>query len=276
MKNKNDTLASTMIASFRNRGNRPVPEVSVRLPGAHDLVVASYNVHKCIGTDGRFDPERTFAVIREIGPDVIALQEADMRFGEKVGLLDLPRLQMETGLVPVPIVGMPKSHGWRGNALLFREGMVRDVHQIALPGLEPRGALVAEIELADGTALRVIAAHLGLLRVSRQKQADFIVDVMHKHGERPTIFMGDFNEWRLGKKSALHKLSPVFGPLPPALPSFPSRMPMLSLDRILANREGLICDLKVHDSMLARRTSDHLPIKARVDTVRALSVDAIS
>ncbi|MGT2468704.1 endonuclease/exonuclease/phosphatase family protein [Mesorhizobium atlanticum] len=55
------------------------------------MVVASYNVHKCIGTDRRFDPERTARVIREISPDVIALQEADNRFGDRAGLLDLAR-----------------------------------------------------------------------------------------------------------------------------------------------------------------------------------------
>ncbi len=276
MKKNKDNLALSMITSFRNRRMRPFPEdVSVGdvKPG---LLVASYNVHKCVGTDGRFDPERTFAVIREIAPDVIALQEADKRFGERVGLLDLPRLQLETGLVPVPIAGMPKSHGWRGNVLLFKEGMVRDVHQIALPGLEPRGALVAEIELANGATLRVIAAHLGLLKVSRQQQAEFILELIRSRAECPTLLMGDFNEWRLGKGSSLHRLAPMFGPLPPALPSFPSRLPVLSLDRILSNRDGLISDMAVHDSRLARIASDHLPLKARIDLARVAGPTANS
>ncbi|TIQ02260.1 MAG: EEP domain-containing protein, partial [Mesorhizobium sp.] len=99
-------------------------------------------------------PERTARVIREISPDVIALQEADNRFGDRAGLLDLNRLEMETGLVPVPVAGNGKAHGWRGNVLLFKRGTVRDVHQIKLPGLEPRGALVAEIDLDEHRALR--------------------------------------------------------------------------------------------------------------------------
>lgn len=271
MKKTNPTLARTVLASIRNRRNRP-SELSPYLRPEGSLVFASYNVHKCIGVDGRFDPARIVEVIREIDPDVIALQEADMRFGERAGLLDLPRLRHETGLAPVPVTApKPKSQGWRGNVLLVKQGVVRDVHQLALPGLEPRGALIAEIDLEGGGALRVIAAHLGLLRHSRRQQADSLVDLIGARADCPTVLMGDFNEWRLGNGSSLQRLERVFGPLPPALPSFPARLPVLSLDRILANRQGLIQEIAVHDSPLARVASDHLPIMARIDLGQAVA-----
>ena len=111
-------------------------------------VFASYNIHKCVGVDRRFDPDRVMAVIGEIAPDVIALQEADRRFGDRAGLLDLPRLARDTGLVPVPVTNGHRGHGWHGNVVLVREGAVKHLHQIALPGLEPRGALVVDIDLA--------------------------------------------------------------------------------------------------------------------------------
>lgn len=265
MTKTNGNLASAVLASFRNRANRAIEKKPLRVDGHGSMLVASYNVHKCVGTDGRFDPERIIEVIREIGPDVIALQEADQRFGERSGLLDLPRLRLETGLMPVPVASKPKSHGWRGNVLLFREGIVRDVHQVALPGLEPRGALVAEIDLESREGLRVIAAHLGLLRWARRQQADMILDILGRREERPTLLMGDFNEWRLGPGSALTRLESVFGPLPPPIPSFPARMPVLSLDRIMANRSDLIAEMAVHDTPLARKASDHLPLIARID-----------
>ncbi len=227
------------------------------------MLIASYNVHKCVGVDGKFDPARISHVIREIGADVIALQEADTRFGERRGLLDLAWMERETGLCPVPISGVAKAHGWHGNVVFFREGLVRDVHQVNLPGLEPRGALLTEIELKDGTSLRVIAAHLGLLNRSRQQQARFILDVLRSREDYPTVLMGDLNEWRLGDRSALNTLATVFG-LPPAVPSFPSRLPVLALDRIMANRPGLIDRVQTHDTPLARLASDHLPIKALV------------
>lgn len=234
------------------------------------LLVASYNVHKCVGNDGQFDPERVLHVIREIGPDVIALQEADQRFGERSGLLDLARLHGETGLTLVPVDGLPKSHGWRGNVLLFREGVVRDVRPFKLPGLEPRGAVVAEIDLGEGRDLRIIAAHLGLLRWARRRQADFILDLMRQSSDCPTVLMGDFNEWRVGAGSALTRFEPVFGPLPPPMPSFPARLPVLALDRIMTNRPGLIAGMQVHDTPLARIASDHLPLKAWIDLEQAV------
>jgi endonuclease/exonuclease/phosphatase family metal-dependent hydrolase len=130
------------------------------------VLIASYNVHKCVGMDKRFDPERVTQVIGEISADIIALQEAAQRFGDKSPLLDLPRLEREHGLIAVPALNKADGHGWYGNFLLFREGIVRDVHQLKLPGVEPRGALVVDVDL-DAGPLRIVAAHLGLLRRSR-------------------------------------------------------------------------------------------------------------
>ncbi len=235
-----------------------------------DTLIASYNVHKCVGVDKRFDPDRIAAVIAEIGADVIALQEADQRFGDRAGLIDLNRLERESGLLPVPVIGTPKSHGWHGNLLLFREGTVRDVHQIRLPGIEPRGALIVDMELTAGP-LRVITAHLGLLRRSRAQQAEALLAAAGSRAERPTLLLGDLNEWRLGARSALLSLNPAFGPLTAALPSFPSRFPLLALDRILGNPHDMISVIEVHDTPLARIASDHLPVKAWIDLQGAAS-----
>ena len=78
---------------------------------AGSAVFASYNIHKCVGSDRRFDPHRVQAVIGEIGADVIALQEADRRFGDRAGLLDLKALGAATGLVPVPVSNKHRGHG---------------------------------------------------------------------------------------------------------------------------------------------------------------------
>jgi endonuclease/exonuclease/phosphatase family metal-dependent hydrolase len=230
----------------------------------HELVCfASYNVHKCVGLDGRFDPARTVAVIKEIGADVIALQEVDQRFGDKAGLLDLQMLQRECGLVPVPIKSTRRSHGWHGNLLLFRQCTVMGAQQLALPGVEPRGALVVDIELASGP-LRIIAAHFGLLRRCRTRQARVILAAAAAEAGRPTVVMGDLNEWRLGERSSLQALEPDFGPLQAAVASFPARLPLLPLDRILANPQSLVHSIEVHDTPLARIASDHLPVKAAI------------
>ncbi|MDM9620354.1 endonuclease/exonuclease/phosphatase family protein [Rhizobium sp. S96] len=259
---KKASLPASILASIRNRKRRLTAAHAEAPPRGAGTLIASYNVHKCVGNDRRFDPERTSRVIHEIDADVIALQEADTRFGERTGILDLARLERETGLLPVPVSGMAKAHGWHGNVVLFKKGLVRDVHQINLPGLEPRGALVAELELEQGGALRIIAAHFGLLRHSRAQQAKMLVELMAEKVETPTILLGDLNEWRLGDRSSLHTFQSAFGPQPAAVPSFPARLPVLALDRIMANRNGVLTRVEAHDTPLARIASDHLPIKA--------------
>ncbi|MFB2565302.1 endonuclease/exonuclease/phosphatase family protein [Rhizobium sp. IMFF44] len=273
MRKKKESLRASILESLKNRKKSRPKSAGSKPDRPEGTLIASYNVHKCVGADRRFDPERTSRVIHEIDADVIGLQEADTRFGERTGILDLRRLERETGLIPVPIAGVTKAHGWHGNVVLFKQGTVRDVHQINLPGLEPRGALIAELELARGGSLRIIAAHLGLLHRSRAQQTRLIVDLMNDGSETPTILLGDLNEWRLGDRSSLNTIQNAFGPLPPAVPSFPSALPLLALDRIMANRRGMISAVEVHDSPLARVASDHLPIKAVV-SLEALDINA--
>ncbi len=239
-----------------------------------DVIVASYNVHKCVGIDNKFDPKRIAAVIAELGADVVAVQEADQRFGKRHGLLDLNALKRNAGLELVPVAGSDEGHGWHGNALLLREGQARRIRRLDLPGAEPRGAIIVDLELASGP-LRIIATHLGLLRRSRGLQVETIIEAFMQSEAMPTLLLGDLNEWRPGHRSSLHGLRPVFGPLPGGLPSFPSRMPLLALDRVIGS-PGLITALEVHETPLSRIASDHLPLKAQIRIANALehSVEA--
>ena len=233
--------------------------------GATETLVASYNVHKCIGIDRKFDPERTSRVIREIDPDVIALQEADNRFGDRDGLLDLSRLELETGLVPVPISANGKGHGWHGNVLLFkkRHRPRRASDQAAGAGAAWRGGGRDRSGRETGrcASSRPISA---CCAGPAPQQARVVLDIMSSPDEKPTLLLGDLNEWRLGNRSALNTLHVTFGPLPPAVPTFPSNLPLLALDRIMANRHGMISAVEAHDTPLSRVASDHLPLTAFV------------
>ncbi|WP_247218365.1 endonuclease/exonuclease/phosphatase family protein [Shinella oryzae] len=255
------TTSATLLTAIRNRrGHRP-PESN--RPG--DTVIASYNVHKCIGVDRRFDPERTASVIAEIDADVIAVQEADKRFGERSGLLNLEALERDCGLVAVPITSLSSSgHGWHGNMIMMRKGVVGGVRQLKLPGVEPRGALVVTLDLPRGK-LRLVAAHFGLLKRSREQQAMAILASVAEEEAMPTLLVGDLNEWRVGRRSSLARLQPTFDPASGAVPSFPSRFPVLALDRALGHPHDLVTSVEVHDTPLARIASDHLPIKAHID-----------
>lgn len=226
-----------------------------------ELAVASYNIHKGVGTDRRRDLARTAAVLAEIGGDIIALQEADTRFGTRRGLLDLDSIRHDLGLIPVPLESSGPAHGWHGNVLLVRDALVHDVHQLDLPGLEPRGAMVTDLMIGNHP-LRVVNAHLGLLARARTLQARALLQKLTLLPERPTLLMGDLNEWRSTSK-AMQTLGEHFDIATPQ-PSFPSRYPLLALDRMMLSPHGALRDVKAHNSPLARQASDHLPITGKL------------
>ncbi|MGY6550084.1 MAG: endonuclease/exonuclease/phosphatase family protein [Roseinatronobacter sp.] len=237
------------------------------------LIVSSYNIHKAVGTDMRRDPVRTVQVIREIGADIVALQEVDRRFGDRRGVLDPAVLRQETGLQPVPLTDRlgEQAHGWHGNLLLLRGAEVEHARAVTLPGLEPRGAIVADIRI-QGQPLRIIAAHLGLLHQSRLLQARFLSKEIESGDGRPTLVMGDFNEWRLGAGCSLMPLRRELRAVKRSaqtIASFPAQMPLLPLDRIIGCRQADVIDLRAHDTQLARKASDHLPIRAGLGLPRA-------
>jgi endonuclease/exonuclease/phosphatase family metal-dependent hydrolase len=230
--------------------------------GPASLRIASWNIHKGIGTDRRRDLRRTTAVIAEIAPDLMTLQEADNRFGTRAGLLDLDHLHAQTGLRPLPTGLDGPSHGWHGNVILCREAQLLDHHRLSLPGLEPRGALITDLDIGHGR-LRVVAVHLALLRSFRRAQARAILDLLNRLRPLPTLLMGDLNEWKNGPRTPLADLASHFI-LPAAVNSFPTRRPFLPLDRMMTSAESRLSDLRAHDTPLARRASDHLPLTARL------------
>ena len=226
--------------------------------------VASYNIHKCRGTDRLVRPARIIETLVEIGADLVALQEVDHRFGQRSGLLDPAAIHRETGLTLLVQSDTNDGHGWHGNALLVRgtPTYYRRL-RIRLPGIEPRGAIVAELDLGEGK-FRVIAAHLGLLRRSRRDQAVVLLHAFLHMAPMPTIMLGDFNEWRLNHKSSLDIFEPFFGDEKQPK-SFPSQHPLLALDRIYGWPAGLVTAVTAHDTLLSRKASDHLPLTARVN-----------
>lgn len=231
---------------------------------ASELTIASYNIHKCVGNDGVFDPLRIKNVILQLNADIVVLQEADARFGEREGLLDLDYLHLMGGYRSIFSPDRnSRSHGWHGNVVLYRNGIVNHVHQLKLPGLEPRGALIVDFVIGE-TSFRLLAVHLGLLRRSRQKQVEAIIEAADPHPLRHVIVIGDMNEWRLERRSALELFKSHFVEISAKLPSYPSRYPVLPLDRLFVSRGLRVESLSVVDTPLTRLASDHLPVNARI------------
>lgn len=221
------------------------------------LRFASYNIHKAVGIDGVRDPARIIAVLREIDADVIALQEADRRFGDRESVL--PRAALDdTHWRAVPVARRPRSLGWHGNALLVRREIeIVESEPLPLPTLEPRGAVCALLRHA-GAQFRVIGTHLDLSGLRRSDQVRAILGYCQDHeADCPTLLMGDFNQWTARSGAIRH-----FGEwqvIAPG-PSFPSRRPVARFDRMAVSRGWQVGPHGVHHSALAAQASDHLPI----------------
>ena len=227
------------------------------------LRIASYNIHKAVGMDRRRDPERIMAVLREIDADVIALQEADLRFGDRASVLPRALIDDYPWRV-VPVAKRPRSIGWHGNALLVRRNMtILDSEALDLPTLEPRGAVCGDLEW-EGRSVRVIGTHLDLSGLRRRDQVRSLLDFVHRaSGDRPTILMGDFNQW--GRATgAMREFGDGWQLITPGR-SYPSRAPVAVLDRIAVTGHWRCGANKVHRSPLASAASDHLPIVADLD-----------
>jgi endonuclease/exonuclease/phosphatase family metal-dependent hydrolase len=223
-----------------------------------DLV--SYNVHGCVGWDGRADPARVAAVLAETRGDVIALQEVPPL--ERGGELFLNRVSALTGLRAIAGGELLGRVAHYGNALLTRFPVkFMSTLDLAVQGREPRGAIHVELECGQAR-IRVIATHLGLSPAERRIQIQRILPVVTRL-QCPVALLGDINEWFTWGRP-LRWLHTHFG-RPPAPRSFPSVCPTFRLDRVWVSRPSLVRAVRAHVSPLARKASDHLPVKATAE-----------
>jgi len=222
---------------------------------AMPTAVATYNVHRCVGRDGRFDPERTLAVLRELDADAVALQELQWQPADAMHLLQ--ELALKLGYAALAGPTLLRAEGHYGNAVLTRLP-VRDTGSVNLSvsGREPRGALDALLETPDGP-LRLIATHLGLRPYERRLQ---MRRLLAQPNDMVTVLLGDLNEWFLWGRP-LRWLRSRYGATP-APATYPSAWPVFALDRIWVSPRRMLRELKVHASPLARIASDHLPLRA--------------
>ena len=232
---------------------------------ARSLTFASYNVHRCIGTDGTYSPERIRDVLRSIDADVVALQEVEV-FREDPGILDY--LCEDRLWSAIHGITLHRESGQYGNALLTRLPIGEVTRQdLTVRRREPRGAIHVRFPL-DDVDVNVTATHLGLRSAERSSQAQSLSDAI-KAQFNPAetaginVLMGDFNQWFPWSRS-LGYLRRQFKPVP-ALPTFPSRRPFMALDRIWAS--GTFRQMHIHTlrNPLTRRASDHLPIVANIE-----------
>jgi len=221
------------------------------------LTFATYNIHRCVGRDGRYDPNRIRDVIRELDADVIAVQEIDSP--DRHGLELAHWLGEESKLQVIAGPTLLERKGHHGNAVFTRcrRGDIR-LLDLSQPGYEPRGAIDLDL-VCNGITVQVIATHLGLRPWERRIQVQRLLERVGRN----CVLMGDFNEWWLWGHP-LRWIKAFFSHAP-ALPTFPSSKPMLALDRIWVRPPTLLRSIVVHRTPLSAKASDHLPLKAIVE-----------
>lgn len=232
-------------------------------PAGADLRVATYNVHACVGTDGRHDPDRVASVVGELDADIVALQEFTYAAGVAIDTRQPVELIALDGYECA--LGPTRQVATRcfGNALLTRHAIIEVQRlDLSLDRREPRGALAVTVDVG-GAPVHVVATHLGLRVRERRLQVQRLLSHLDSVRHSLLVVLGDINDW-VPLRSVAHMLDRRLG-TSPRLRSFPSSRPMLSLDRIWIHPAAALKETFVHRSALARRASDHLPVVADVD-----------
>lgn len=237
---------------------------------AGTLRVATYNVHSCVGTDRKYDPERILHVIKEIDADIVALQEVGGYFID--GVEQAHFFEHRLGMKALMGPNLRRRQSEYGNLLLAKGELGRHrMIELTVVPFEPRGALDCIVETHAGS-VRVIAAHLGLFRGERRRQIKFIADTIADRPHPFTVVMGDFNIFG-GERRILTQLG-----APERLPklrTYPARYPLISLDRIWTLPNAGLAQQHVHRTPLSRVASDHLPLVAEVAPIDELLATAM-
>jgi endonuclease/exonuclease/phosphatase family metal-dependent hydrolase len=226
------------------------------------LVIASYNIHGCVGIDRRHDTNRVASVIREIGADVLGLQELHAHGVGPDPTDEIEYLAAVSGFEVVTGTTFVGPRGAYGIALLSRRPVlaVRRI-DLSVPTREPRCALDIDVAVDDGI-LHVITTHLGLAPWERRIQVQRLTEAIVRDPSRLTVVLGDINEW-FHLSRTLRQLGAHFG-RSSTVRTWPSLRPLFALDRIWVHPPEALAAVWAHTSPAARRASDHLPLVAEL------------
>lgn len=250
--------------------------------------ILTYNVRRCLGTDGRLSPSRIAEVIASCAPDVVALQELDVRRVRTGGVDQAEAIARELGVQHIHFHPAMRVLGEEyGDAILTTRpsSLVKAEALPGLPdrpGLEPRGALWASVQIG-GAQVQVVNTHLGLRRRERLAQVDTLLGpdwLGHPACREPVVLLGDFNA--VPRSRAYRRIAERFldaqlvSRLQQPRPTFPSRLPMLRIDHVFVSRSIKVLRCEIVRTPLARVASDHLPLLVELQIVPSRKIPSIA
>lgn len=225
--------------------------------------VLSYNIHHGEGIDNKLDLDRIAAVILEVKPDIVALQEVDQDVA-RTGGVDQPAVLARLTRMHVAFgANIDLQGGHYGNAILSRFPIMRHQNHL-LPNIdngEQRGVLAAEIPLPEtNQRIRLLATHLDHRPDERERLASAkkINELALQSPELPTLLAGDLNA--TPDSQTLRELEATWqiaNTTP--LPTIPVQQPTRQIDYILFRpaEHWKVVEAKVLKEAIA---SDHRPI----------------
>ncbi len=244
--------------------------------------IMSYNVHRCIGTDGVDSAARIAEIVADANPDVVALQELDTPDSEDgAGVIasgvgaTLARHHAREIAAPLGMNILfrrtfARSIGHYGHALLSRHPMTLKRSEIfprrGTERSEPRGAIWATVAFPS-VRLQIVSTHLGLGRGDRAHQSRQLVGpewLGSPEFTRPGLLCGDLNA--VAHAMTYRRIARVLRDAQRMAPghrvcaTFPSRFPLLRVDHVFVTPDVRVVGVTVPTTLAARRASDHLPL----------------
>ncbi len=236
----------------------------------------TYNIHRAIGIDGRFDPDRIVEILRHHNADIVLLQEVD-RAVPRSDHLDLGSYFSRHLEYRHRAVGMNvlMKKGKYGNATLsrFSIGRQRNI-DLTIGRRKGRGAQHTRVTVRNRTRNAVVDlfnVHLSLTARMRRKQVRMLMestDLANLPSDQPCIIAGDMNDWRGSLKRQRFTPSDFVCATKRrrgsrwAIKTFPSYAPSAGLDKIFYRGNLRLLHIFRSRLKLARVASDHLPVIA--------------
>jgi endonuclease/exonuclease/phosphatase family metal-dependent hydrolase len=231
------------------------------------LRIATYNIHRCRGLDGRTRPHRIAAVLSAIDADVVALQEV-LGTGPRGGS-HAEELGAALGMGWVMAPARHRRGHQFGNAVLSRFPITHHVeHDLSWKTCEPRRLQRVDVAVHGNGTLHVYNVHLGTAILERRHQAQRLASIVtDRHVGGPKLVLGDFNEWMRGLATTLlsERLNSIdLRNYLRRRRTYPGLFPILHLDHIYYTGKIEIVGIELPRTRLSLVASDHLPLVADV------------
>lgn len=245
------------------------------------LKIATYNIHKGLSYfKRRVVLHELRERLRELDADIVCLQEvqgAHAGHGERYH--NYPEgaqhefIAEEVWLHSVYGKNAVYEAGHHGNAILSRFPILRSFNtDVSAHRFESRGLLHCEMDLPGLPNVHCLCAHFGLFAKGRRAQTVALIEYVRNEipSDAPLIIAGDFNDWsnQTGKTLAselhIHDVFHLHAGIPAR--SFPSRLPLLRLDRIYV-RGFDVLQSNVHAGGNWLRLSDHAALSAQLKSL---------